>query len=129
MAKTLKDFVNEALKMIEEVEPGVAHGLVASGQYLVLDVREPNEYQKGHIHEAVNIPRGLLEGKADQEFTGHDPIFADHSRKIMCYCSGGKRGALAAQTLKEMGFNEVVNIKGGLSAWSDMGLPGSYPNK
>lgn len=98
----------EAKKQIEEVPPSVARRLVADGAVLI-DVREADEFSRDHLPEAIHLSRGLLEMKAHE-------IAGNKSQPIVCYCSGGNRGALAAATLKHMGYRNVFSIAGGLNA-------------
>lgn len=90
----------EAKKQIEEVPPSVARRLVADGAVLI-DVREADEFSRDHLPEAIHLSRGLLEMKAHE-------IAGNKSQPIVCYCSGGNRGALAAATLKHMGDRKSV---------------------
>ncbi|MDR3691450.1 MAG: rhodanese-like domain-containing protein [Fimbriimonas sp.] len=123
MAKSLHDFVSEALKTVSEVTPEEVIEIQRSGGYKILDVREPNEYGDGHLVGAVNIPRGFLEVKADLEHYKRDESLADRTQKIVCYCGGGHRSALAAKTLMEMGFEHVRSMKEGWTGWTARGLP------
>ncbi len=120
MAKSLKEFVDEALKNVKEVEP---HEVGDLAQTLILDVREPDEFLAGHIPGAINIPRGFLEVRADLEHHKRDPRLSDRSLKIVCYCGGGHRSALAAQTLTQMGFENPLSMRGGWTAYTAADLP------
>lgn len=114
MAKTLHDFVSEALEKVDEIDPDQLpdyHG------WVILDVREPEEFAAGHIPNAINIPRGFLEVRADLHHPKRYDEMADRSQRFVCYCGGGHRSALAAQTLKEMGFADAVSLRGGWTAW------------
>lgn len=122
MSKSLNDYVNAALKQVREVTPEEAERIRHEGGYLILDVREPEEYAEGHIPGAINVPRGFLEVKADLEHAKRDPRLADRSQKILCYCGGGNRSALAAATLKEMGFEDPLTMAEGWRGWSERGL-------
>lgn len=102
----------EAKKQIEELPPEVALNVVRRGAVL-LDVRERDEFAQGHLPGATHLSRGLLEMKVHEFVT-------DKSQPIVCYCSGGNRGALAAAALKHMGYHTVFSIAGGLNA---CGLP------
>ena len=97
---------------ITEVTLEQADSLVADASVLVLDVREPGEYQEGHLAGAVNIPRGVLEFVLSA-----NPALQDTGRQIMVYCKTGGRSALAAQTLASMGFARVYSLEGGHDAW------------
>ncbi|HEX3444503.1 MAG TPA: rhodanese-like domain-containing protein [Chthoniobacterales bacterium] len=81
---------------------------------LIVDVRERDEFVKGHINGAKHISRGLLEQKVCE-------IAPDCSSPIVVYCAGGNRGALAADTLQKMGYRNVFSLKGGLSGWLEAG--------
>ena len=126
MAKTLNDFVNEALKAIEEIPIEEAVRILEQSDregWTFLDVREGDEFAKGRIPGARNAPRGFLEVGADLEHHKRDPWFADRDRKLILYCGGGNRSALAARTLKEMGFTRAVSMAGGWKAWETRKLP------
>lgn len=123
MARTLEDFFNEALQTVREVTVQEAQRILEQGDHLVLDVREPDEYLYGRLPGATNVPRGWLEVKADLVHPKKDPILQDRSQKILCYCGGGYRSALAAKTLQEMGFENVVSMRGGWSEWISERLP------
>lgn len=120
MAKSLEDFVNAALQHVNEVAPDQVSAMT---EWQVLDVREPEEFADGHLPGAINIPRGFLEVKADLEHYKRDDRLRDRSQKLICVCGGGHRSALAARTLQEMGFENVLSVKGGWTAWTEAGLP------
>ncbi|MEE9423696.1 MAG: rhodanese-like domain-containing protein [Methylococcales bacterium] len=111
------DFVKEAKANIIEVDINQAKKLLAENA-LVLDVREPNEYATGYIANAVNIPRGVLEFKINQHIDD-----SDKSVSILVYCKTGGRGALAVNTLKLMGYKQVVSLQGGIDNWVSAGNP------
>ena len=120
MPKSLDDFVREALAVVEEIAPEEAHRLLdVEGHegWTFVDVREPDEFASGHIPGARNLPRGILEVRADLEHPKRDPWLADRSRPLVLYCGGGNRSALAARTLGQMGFARVVSLRGGWKNW------------
>lgn len=121
MPKQLSDFVQEALSSIEECSVHVADELRKNG-WTVLDVREGDEFQSGHIPGAYHVPRGFLEVRADLSHPKRDVNMADRSKKYLCICGGGHRSALAAQTLVAMGFENVKSVAGGMSAWEAANL-------
>jgi rhodanese-related sulfurtransferase len=84
----------------------------AGEKFALIDVREPDEVAKGTIPGAVPIPRGVLELKVDQ-------VTADKEAKIVLYCGGGNRSALAAWMLKKMGFRHPISLIGGWRAWTE----------
>ena len=123
MPKSLHDFVTAALQHVKEVTPEEVVDNQDAGGYTILDVREPSEYADGHLVGAINIPRGFLEVKADLEHYKRDERLADRGQKIVCYCGGGHRSALAAQTLQEMGFEHVQSMKEGWTGWTTRNFP------
>ncbi len=123
MPKSLHDFVTAALQEVTEVTPEEVTEIQKQGGTLILDVREPNEFSEGHLVGAINIPRGFLEVKADLEHYKRDERLADRTQKIVCYCGGGHRSALAAKTLQEMGFESVLSMKEGWTGWIGRNLP------
>jgi rhodanese-related sulfurtransferase len=123
MPKSLHDFVTAALETVSEVTPEEVAEIQKRGGYTILDVREPNEFAEGHLVGAVNIPRGFLEVKADLEHYKRDERLADRTQKIVCYCGGGHRSAMAAKTLMEMGFEHVLSMKEGWTGWKNRNLP------
>ena len=124
MAKSYADLVAEAKGQIENVGAEEVHGLVEGGEDVtVLDVREADEWETGHIPGAKHIPRGFLEYKAADELP-------DKDARIVVHCALGGRGALAARSLQEMGYTNVANMEGGVNAWKEKGyevtsLPGT----
>jgi rhodanese-related sulfurtransferase len=126
MAKALKDFVREALAQIREILPEEAADILAqleSAGWSFIDVREPDEFAAGHLPGARNFPRGFLEVKADLEHPKRDVWLAQRDRPLVLYCGGGHRSALAAQTLQEMGFTQVVSLAEGWTGWTKRGYP------
>jgi phage shock protein E len=81
---------------------------------LIVDVREEEEFFSGHIKGAKNVSRGSLEEMVSQ-------IAPDRSSSILVYCAAGNRGALAADSLQKMGYQNVFSLKGGLSGWLEAG--------
>lgn len=126
VGRSLADLVTEALERVVEISPEEAHRRLAApdreGWHFV-DVREPDEFEAGHIPGARLSPRGFLEVKADLEHPKRDPWWADRQRKLVVYCGGGHRSALAARSLLEMGFERVVSMAEGWRGWSTRGYP------
>ena len=105
--------VNDAKKEIKEIDSGQLRNMQQSGEkFTVIDVREPDEVAQGAIAGSVALPRGQLEHKIDS-------ITTDKSARIVCYCGGGGRSALAAQSLKRMGFKDVLSLAGGYKRWTE----------
>jgi len=126
MAKSLADFVRSALVEVPEISPEAVRALLDQpnrGGYEILDVREADEWEAGHLPGARHYPRGFLEVRADLEHPKRDPFLADRSRKLVLYCGGGHRSALAAQSLLQMGFAHVASMAEGWAGWTKRGLP------
>ncbi len=126
MAKSLADFVNEALKSIEEVTPERALEILEAPDcdgWHFIDVREPDEFVPAHIRTARNFPRGFLEVRADLEHYKRDPWLEDRNRKLILYCGGGHRSALATRTLAQMGFVNLLSLREGWTGWIERGFP------
>jgi len=126
MAKTLSDFVDEALAVVDEMEADEAKRLLDDadrGGWHFVDVREPDEYAAAHIPSARSFPRGFLEVKADLVHPKRDAWLEDRKRPMILYCGGGHRSALATRTLLEMGFSRVVSLRGGFAEWVERKLP------
>lgn len=122
MGKGLMDFAAEARKRVKEITTKEAAKMMsASTDLLVVDVREPGEMREGHLPNAINVPRGLLEAKADLEYPHRDPNLADRHQPVIVYCASGIRSLLASQTLQEMGFTQVKSMAGGFMAWKSEG--------
>ncbi len=106
--------VDEAKKEIKEIDVHELRRMLPKGGFKLIDVREPQEVQRGKIADAVPIPRGVLELQIDQ-------VTSDFNEPIVLYCGGGNRSALAAQSLKKMGFTNVSSLIGGWKAWTESG--------
>ena len=127
MYRTLAEMVVAARSDAREIAPVQAAEADNRDELdLIVDVREPGEYNEGHVPHAINIPRGLLELRADPASPVADPsLTADRGARILVYCTKGPgaRSLLAAQTLSSMGYERVEVLGGGLIAWAEAGLP------
>jgi molybdopterin/thiamine biosynthesis adenylyltransferase/rhodanese-related sulfurtransferase len=117
---TFRDLLAQAKSQITEVDTAEAQSRVDAGGVIVLDVREPDEYEEGAIPGAVHIPRGHLEGQVEGRLT-------DKTAPVVVYCAGGVRSAFAAKTLAELGYTDVVSMAGGFGRWKDEGRPWRKP--
>ncbi len=111
----------DATAQVAQITPQDASAEANNGGVVFVDVREPVEWEQ-HIQGAVQVPRGLLEFRADPASPRHEPKL-DPNGRVIVYCRSGGRGALAAATLKELGFEHVANLQGGFAAWNEAGLP------
>lgn len=113
-SKSYADLVREAKARVREVTAGEAIRLRQEQPDTVLvDCREPNEAALGMAAGAVLIPRGLLEQNIER--------VASRGSKVVIYCAAGNRSALAADSLREMGFEDVASMSGGFRAWVEAG--------
>src|SRR2546427_4797933 len=115
MAKTYKQLMEEARQVIPEVTiDEVKNRLERGEKWALLDVREREEYREGHLDGSVSLPRGFLEMRVEE-------AVPDKSAPLIAYCAGGVRSLIAARTLKEMGYENVVSMAGGYTAWKNGG--------
>src|ERR671936_3075601 len=105
-----RELLQQVRAEISEVDATHARELIESGDPLVVDVREQDEWDEGHIPTAVHIPRGHLESRIER-------VAPDHSQQVLLYCSAGNRSAFAAKTLEEMGYSDVVSLASGFTDW------------
>jgi rhodanese-related sulfurtransferase len=121
MVTSVIEMIGAARTQIEFVAPEAVMEELASGEPILVDIREPIEWEQ-HIAGALQVPRGLIEFVADPTSPRHNADLGP-TRRVIVYCASGARGALAALTLKNMGFENVANLDGGLKAWIAAGLP------
>lgn len=115
MAKTYKQLMEEARQVVPEVTvEEVKQRLERGERWALLDVREREEYREGHLEGAISLPRGFLEMRVEE-------TVPDKSTPIIAYCAGGVRSLIAARTLKDMGYENVVSMAGGYTAWKNAG--------
>lgn len=121
MKKAAADMVAEAKANVENVDPDAVEREVQSGDAVLVDIRDAPELEAdGAIPGSVHVPRGMLEFRADPTSPYHQAPL-DPSKRIILHCASGGRSALAAQTLKDMGYEDVAHMDGGIKAWKDAG--------
>jgi rhodanese-related sulfurtransferase len=109
--------VNEAKKRVKETNVSeVKRRLEAHEKMVLVDVREDSEWAKGHLPNAVHLGKGVIERDIEQRFP-------NTSTKLVLYCGGGFRSALAADNLQKMGYTNVESMDGGWKGWNEAGLP------
>jgi molybdopterin/thiamine biosynthesis adenylyltransferase len=117
MAKTQQDFLAEARREIPELTvEEVAERRKRGEDFILLDVREKDEVRSGYIEGAVSVPRGFLEF----QIAGKVP---ETDKEVVVYCAGGARSLLAAKAMREMGYERVSSMAGGITRWKDAGYP------
>lgn len=119
------DLVNEALARVKEIMPwDLSRALAAGGKLLLLDVREPAEFELLHIPGSINVPRGVLEQSCEWDYDETVPeLAARRDQEIVVICRSGKRSVLAADVLLRLGFTHVVSLRTGVRGWSDYEQP------
>ncbi|WP_174258750.1 molybdopterin-synthase adenylyltransferase MoeB [Myxococcus xanthus] len=120
MARTFQTLLAGVKQEIREVSvDDVKRLLDARASVRLLDVREADEYAGGRLPGALHIPRGYLELRIESQ--------VQRDEELVVYCAGGTRSALAAKTLKELGYERVASLAGGYNRWSDAALPVEKP--
>jgi len=111
--KTGQDLIDEAKQQIEELTPEQVRDMQDREENVVyLDVREPNEWNLGRLPKAIHLPRGNLETKVE--------AMIDRGQRVVIYCARGNRSALAALTMKHMGYENVASMARGFLGWADI---------
>jgi rhodanese-related sulfurtransferase len=120
LKKTFDDLSAEAKTRIPEVSAEeVKQRLDEEGRdWVLIDVREQDEYRAGHLPRAIGCGRGILEYHIAE-------LVPDTGKEIVLYCRGGHRSALSADSLREMGYTNVHSMRGGFREWAGKGLPQS----
>ncbi len=115
--KSSIELVEEALKDIKTISPDEAFDLKNNEKCNLIDIRDIRELQKqGEVENAIHIPRGMLEFWLDPNSAYFKDGKVDIKKEIVLFCAGGLRSALAAKSLKEMGFEKVSHVDGGFGA-------------
>ena len=115
--KSSKSLVSEALSQIETINADKAFDKVNNNQCNLIDIRDIRELEnEGRIDNSLHIPRGMLEFWLDPESPYFKEGKLDMQKEMVLFCAGGLRSALAAKTLKDMGFEKVSHIDGGFGA-------------
>ncbi len=116
MPTGFEKLVAEAKKKITEISPTEAAAKSQSGEAVIVDVREKDEWDEEHIPDATHLSRGTIELDIEEKVP-------DPNALIICHCGGGGRSALAAESLQKMGYKNVRSMSGGFKVWKAAGLP------
>ena len=123
LTKTVKMLVTEAKSETNSISVGDAYNRQKSGLAVLIDIRDIREIQRdGGIDGAFHAPRGMLEFWADPDSPYHKDIFATDGELIL-FCASSWRSALAAKALQDMGFTNIRDMEGGVTAWKAQALP------
>jgi rhodanese-related sulfurtransferase len=120
--KTAHDLVAAAKAHVREIAVDQAEEAIRAAD-LLIDVREADEYQAGHIPGAIHASRGVLEFKLSST-----PELSARDLKVVLYCKTSGRAALAAIAMRDMGYLQVESIAGGMDAWMAAGRPVVSPS-
>jgi sulfur-carrier protein adenylyltransferase/sulfurtransferase len=117
---SFRELLQETKAQIREIDTETAETSRSVPGTVVLDVREPDEYEQGALPGALHIPRGQLE-------SGIESRVPEKDTPVVIYCAGGTRSAFAAKTMAELGYTDVVSVMGGFNKWKDEGRDWSAP--
>ncbi len=123
--KRFVDLIAECLPKIKEVMPWDIEQLrQESPDLLILDIREPYEYQIARIENSLNVPRGILETACEFGYEETIPeLVQARERSVLVICRSGNRSAMAAYVMQQLGYQNVASLKTGLRGWNDYELP------
>lgn len=129
--KTIDDLIADCLKTVDEIYPwDLEEALETKQSLMLIDIREPYEFEALHIKGSINIPRGLLEQACDYGYDETEPeLVTARDKDIVVICRSGKRSVLAAYTMQLMGYQSVKSLKTGVKGWNDYELPLEDINK
>ena len=123
--KTFNDLINEALEQIEEVFPwDLEQKLNEQDKPLLLDIREPDEFNAMHIAGSILAPRGILEQACEWNYDETIPeLVKAREREVIVICRSGNRSALGALTMQWLGYKNAISLKTGVRGWNDYDQP------
>lgn len=123
--KTFAALVAAALPHVRELMPwDVEEMLAGNPELMIVDIREQDEYDVGHIQNSLYVPRGILETACDWGYSETIPALVQaRDKPVVLVCRSGNRTALAALTLQLMGYQQVYSMKTGIRGWNDYELP------
>jgi sulfur-carrier protein adenylyltransferase/sulfurtransferase len=120
MSPSGAELIRQIKQQVEEVDPAQVSEHLGNGITLI-DVRDSEEWDRGHIPGAVHVPRGYLESRIEG-------AVSDRGQRVVLYCATGQRSALAAHTLRELlGYQNVASMTGGITLWKDRGYKVELP--
>jgi len=123
--KSYQNLVADCLKTVQEIFPWDLQKCLETEQSpMLLDIREPYEFEAFHIKNAINVPRGILEAACDYGYDETVPeLVRGRENDIIVICRSGNRSILAAHTMQMMGYQSVKSLKTGVKGWNDYELP------
>lgn len=123
--KTYQQLIEECLQTVKEIFPwDLEEKLEAGDDPILLDIREPDEFNAMRIKNSINVPRGILEQSCEWDFEETIPdLVKARDREIIVICRSGNRSVLAAYTMQQMGYENTASLKTGLKGWTDYEQP------
>jgi rhodanese-related sulfurtransferase len=115
-SKEFEELVLEIMPHIREISVDEVVKKIGSSDTILIDVREDNEWNAGHVKGAIHMGRGVIERDIVWQFP-------DKNTPMILYCGGGYRSALAANSLQKMGYKNIQSMAGGWTAWKEYGAP------
>jgi rhodanese-related sulfurtransferase len=111
--------VNESKSRVREITIQ-QYVEIAAEEHVLIDTREDNEWQAGHAQGAIHLSKGIIERDIET-------AIPEKSKRLILYCGGGFRSAMATDNLQKMGYTDVISLDGGWRAWNEAGLPTEKP--
>ena len=123
--KNFLELIKNCLTDIQEIMPwDLEERLAENPSLLIVDVREPHEFEAMHIPGSINVPRGILESACEWDYEETNPeLVQARAREIVVVCRSGYRSVLAAHSMNVLGYQNVVSLQTGLRGWKDYEQP------
>jgi len=122
--KTFNQLIKDVQASVKELFPWDLAELMESTPPLIVDVREPYEFDVMHIKNSINVPRGILETACEYDFEETIPTLADaRDNSVIVVCRSGNRSIFVADVMQQMGYKKVTSLKTGLRGWNDAENP------
>ena len=122
--KTLNNLIEDCIAGISEILPWDLEEKLEQNPPIMIDIREPYEFDLLHIKGAINAPRGILETACEYNYDETIPLLADaRNKEVVVICRSGIRSVLAVYVMQQMGYNKVSSLKTGMKGWNDYEQP------
>ena len=122
--KRFTELVAETAERVKELFPWDLEEIMQEREVMLLDVREPAEYEAMHIEGSINVPRGVLETACEYDYEETQPELVEaRDKEIVVICRSGNRSVFVCDVMQLMGFNNVSSLKTGLRGWADYEQP------
>jgi len=122
--KRFTELVAETAKRVREIFPWDLEEILQEREVMLLDVREPAEFEAMHIADSLNVPRGILETACEYDYEETVPELVEaRDREIVVICRSGNRSVFASDVMQQMGYTNVSSLKTGLRGWADYEQP------